>query len=187
VDIYLIRHTKTATGKGLCYGQSNVALADSFSEEALQLQQKLPGLKPGVLVFSSPLTRCLQLAETFSSSVVSDIRLLELDFGEWEGRRFDDIDSEVLQHWTDNFIQLAPPKGESFTDLCQRAENFWQDLLTYETEQVVVITHAGVIRALLTHILQLPPAKAFQFRVDFGSVHKLQHLDNYTYINYLNL
>ncbi|MDD5580903.1 MAG: alpha-ribazole phosphatase [Methylobacter sp.] len=187
MDIYLIRHTKTATGKGLCYGQSNVELADSFSEEALQLKQKLPELKPGSLVFSSPLTRCLQLAETFSNSVVSDVRLLELDFGDWEGMRFDALKPDVLLQWTDNFVHLAPPKGESFTDLCLRAENFWQDLLTYETEQVLVITHAGVIRALLTHILQLPPAKAFQFRVDFGSVHKFQHLDNYTYINYLNL
>jgi len=56
-----------------------------------------------------------------------------------------------------------------------------------KSEQILIITHAGVIRALLAYILKLPPANAFQFRVDVGSVHKLQHLDNYTYINYINL
>ena len=56
-----------------------------------------------------------------------------------------------------------------------------------EAEQALIITHAGVIRALFAHILKLPTANAFQFRVDVGSVHKLQHLDNYTYINYINL
>jgi alpha-ribazole phosphatase len=40
---------------------------------------------------------------------------------------------------------------------------------------------------LLACLLKLPPVNAFQFRVDLGSVHKLQYLDNYTYINYINL
>jgi len=190
VDIYLIRHTKTDTLKGLCYGQTDVALADSFLEEARQLQQKLPELKPNSLVFSSPLTRCAQLAEKISDKVTIDKRLSELDFGDWEYRRFDDIDVYVLQQWTDNFVHVAPPNGESFIDLCQRAGAFWQDVvhgMNPAAEQILIITHAGVIRALLAHILKLPPANAFQFRVDVGSVHKLQHLDHYTYINYINL
>ena len=188
--IYLIRHTKTSTLKGLCYGQTDVELADSFLEEANQLQQKLPGLMPNSLVFSSPLTRCVQLAERFSRNLTIDPRLSELDFGDWESTRFDDLDVNVLQHWTDNFVNVAPPNGESFIDLCRRAGSFWQDVVQGVfpvSEQILIITHAGVIRALLAHILKLPPANAFQFRVDVGSVHKLQHLDNYTYINYINL
>ncbi|MFZ2170218.1 MAG: alpha-ribazole phosphatase [Methylococcaceae bacterium] len=186
MDIYLIRHTKTATGPGLCYGQSNVELADSFPEEARQLQQKLPELKSNTLVFSSPLPRCKQLAESFSSAVTTDARLLELDFGDWEGLRFDAIEAATLQQWTNNFVHTAPPNGESFIDLYKRAGCFWQDLLNREAEQALIITHAGVIRALLAHILTLPPANAFQFRIDPGSVHKFQYLDNYTYINYIN-
>jgi alpha-ribazole phosphatase len=190
MDIYLIRHTKTDTLKGLCYGQSDVALAKSFLEEAYQLQQKLPELKSNSLAFSSPLTRCIKLAERLSDNVTTDARLLELDFGDWESRRFDDIDVDLLQQWTDNFVHVAPPNGESFIDLCQRTGSFWQDVvhgMRPAPEQILIITHAGVIRALLAFILKLPPANAFQFRVDLGSVHKLQHLDNYTYINYINL
>jgi len=190
MDIYLIRHTKTDTLKGLCYGQSDVALADSFLKEAHQLQQKLPCLKSDRLVFSSPLTRCVKLAERLCDNVITDARLLELDFGDWEGSRFDEIDVAVLKQWTDDFVHVSPPNGESFIDLCQRTGAFWQDVIhgmNSASDPVLIITHAGVIRALLAYILKLSPANAFQFRVDVGSVHKLQHLDNYTYINYINL
>ena len=189
MDIYLIRHTKTDTLKGLCYGQTDVALADSFLEETRQLQQKLPELKSNTLVFSSPLTRCVTLAEQLSDNVSTDARLLELDFGDWESKRFDDIDVAILQQWTDNFVHIAPPNGESFMDLCRRAGSFWQDVVDGmhpASDRILIITHAGVIRALLAHILKLPPANAFQFRVDVGSVHKFQHLDHYTYINTIN-
>jgi len=157
-----------------------------FSKKHANCNRKLPEFKQETLIFSSPLTRCVQLAETFSGTVTTDARLLELDFGDWEGLRFDAIEAGLLQQGTDNFVHAAPPNGESFSDICLRAGLFWRDLLSREAEQALVITHAGVIRALLVYILKLPPARAFQFRVDPGSVHKFQHLDNYTYINYIN-
>jgi len=218
MDIYLIRHTQTATDPGLCYGQSDIALADSFADEMAKLHDKLPEFDDDCTVYSSPLTRCLQLAETFSDTVTTDTRLQELDFGEWEGKRFDDIDAAVLQHWTNNFVTAAPPNGENFEDLYQRAGSFWQDLLASATapcvalppasvqsteasapahaprlrpvgdaKQVLVITHAGVIRALLARALNLPLANSFQLRIDSGSVHKLRQADDYLYIEYINL
>jgi Fructose-2,6-bisphosphatase len=156
MDIYLIRHTQTASDPGVCYGQSNVALADSFPDEMADLHQKLPEFDEDCKVFSSPLARCLQLAKTFSDAVTIDARLQELDFGEWEGKRFDDIAPDALQHWTNNFVTAAPPNGENFEDLYQRTGDFWQDLLAVKSEQVLVITHAGVIRALLARALNLP-------------------------------
>ncbi|MGH8559024.1 MAG: alpha-ribazole phosphatase [Methylococcales bacterium] len=186
MDIYLIRHTKTDTEKGLCFGQSNVALSHNFADDALQLQKKMPELKSDCLVFSSPLTRCLQLAEKLSDKVSTDARLLELDFGDWENRYFNDVDNIALKQWSDNFVEVRPPNGESFSDLYRRAGGFWRELLALESEQVVVVTHAGVIRALLAHVLNLPLANTFQFRIDLGSVHKLQHIDHCTFINCLN-
>ncbi|NOT84861.1 MAG: alpha-ribazole phosphatase, partial [Methylococcaceae bacterium] len=138
------------------------------------------------MVFSSPLSRCVQLARTFSANVITDARLLEINFGDWENQRFDALDEHDLRHWTEHFVQIPPPNGESFSDLVTRAGNFWQDLIVNNAAQVLIITHAGVIRALLAHILGLPLANAFQFKVDVGSVHKLQTLNNYTYIHYLN-
>ncbi|MFI3218816.1 MAG: alpha-ribazole phosphatase [Methylococcales bacterium] len=189
MDIYLIRHTQTANVEGLCYGQSDLGLAISFPEEVEVLHDKLPSFDQDCRVFSSPLTRCAQLAQTFSESVIIDPRLQELNFGDWEGQRFDDIDQIALQHWTDNFATATPPNGESFADLYQRAGEFWQELLATPTssDQVIIVTHAGIIRALLALVLNLPPANAFQFRIDAGSVHKLQRVDDYIYLEYVNL
>jgi alpha-ribazole phosphatase len=187
MDIYLIRHTQTATDSGLCYGKSDIALADSFPGEMANLHDKLPEFDDDCTVFSSPLTRCLQLAETFSDTVIADARLQELDFGEWEGKRFDDIEADALRHWTNNFVTAAPPKGENFEDLYQRAGSFWQDLLAVDAEQVLVITHAGVIRALLARAMNLPLANSFQLRIDSGSAHKLRLADDYLYVEYINL
>lgn len=186
MDIYLIRHTQTSAAKGLCYGQSDIALADSFAQETEALRQKLPELAEDCRFYSSTLSRCKRLADTLSDAVVIDERLLELDFGDWEGVFFDDIDAEALNHWTQHYVDFPPPNGESFTDLCRRAGHFWQELIETGLSQAVVVTHAGVIRALLAHILKLPPAAAFQFRVDHGSLHKFQYSHQYTTIHYLN-
>jgi len=187
MDIYLIRHTNTANSAGLCYGQSDVAVASTFEQEVDALLSKLPEFDDDCLVFSSPLSRCVQLAETLSDTVKTDTRLQELFFGDWEGKLFDDIEQTALQQWTDNFATAAPPNGETFGDLYQRVGEFWQELLATEAEQVVIVTHAGVIRALLARVLNLPLENAFQFRIDAGSAHKLRCFDDYVYIEYVNL
>jgi len=187
MDIYLIRHSKTVATPGLCYGQTDIALDDSFAHEFFKIRQKLPDLLPDMPVFCSPLGRCQQLAERLSGNVQYDKRLLEINFGDWENTPFAAIDSNALRHWTDNFVLTAPPNGESFTDLYQRAGDFWQDLIRLDAQQVLVVTHAGLIRALLAKVLALPLANAFQFRVALSSVHKLHHTPGYTYIDYLNL
>jgi alpha-ribazole phosphatase len=187
MDIYLIRHTKTATPAGLCYGQSNVGLADSFIEELATLKQKLPDLTPNCQVYSSSLDRCMQLAKEFSPNIRTDERLLEINFGDWEGVPFNDIPPDSLTYWTENFVHSSQSNGECFNDLYQRVSHFWQELISSDAEQVLIVTHAGVIRALLAHILNIPLANAFAFKVDCGSVHKFQYLNQYTYIQYINL
>jgi len=187
MDIYLIRHTQTANNMGFCYGQSNVALADSYADEMASLHNKLPEFDDDCHVLSSPSTRCLQLAQTFSDNVVTDERLMELNFGNWEGLQFDTIEADVLQNWTDNIVTAKPPNGENFEELYLRATAFWTELIANDVKQVLVFTHAGVIRALLAHALNLPLVNSFQLRIDSGSVHKLLLIENNLYIEYINL
>ncbi|CAG7856115.1 alpha-ribazole phosphatase [biofilm metagenome] len=187
MDIYLIRHTKTDTINGLCYGQSDVALADTFVHETKIIHEKLPTLSAYCHVYSSPLSRCVRLAESFQKRITIDDRLQEVNFGDWEGRRFNDLDQKALVDWTENFVTHAPPNGENFNELCRRVNNFWAELMVAApAEQILLITHAGVIRALLANVLQLPPANAFKIRVDVGSVHKLRFQNDYIYIDYIN-
>lgn len=187
MDIYLIRHTQTATEPGLCYGRTDVPLAASFANDVLAMKAKLPQTSTNCRVIASPLSRCTRLAAEITENHRTDDRLLEIDFGAWENQRFDDLDQDMVKTWADNFVSVAPPRGENFADLCQRVAAFWDEILLQQNiPQVLLITHAGVIRALLAHVLQIPPANAFKIRVDAGSVHKLQYFNDYTYIQYLN-
>lgn len=186
MEIYLIRHSQTALPPGWCYGQTDVALTDDFIDAAQRIRLALPPIAADCPVFSSPLSRCLRLAETLGGVLVPDARLQELDFGAWENQALAALDSPAFRAWSENFVDTAPPGGETFTQLCERVAEFWRELCRLDAEMAVVVAHAGSIRALLAGVLGLPLANAFQFRVDFASIHHLQYRDGYTQIGFLN-
>src|SRR5690606_37382738 len=95
MEIYVVRHTKVAVNKGICYGQTDVALADSFQEELAVLKNHLPN--DFDQLFSSPLSRCKTLAEPFSSEIIFDDRLKEMHFGDWEMKTWNDIPTDEIQ------------------------------------------------------------------------------------------
>lgn len=195
MDIYLIRHTHVQIEEGTCYGQTDVPLADTFTQEITAMQNKLVNLPQDILIISSPLQRCLQLAQALSHHhpITTDDRLKEMNFGDWEQQKWAQLEQSRLQEWMENYIASPPPHGESFLDFAQRVQTFWQTLMTHQDYQtVLVITHAGVISAILAHILEIPLKKALCFQIDFGSIHKLKYYPNdkpneiWTRIEYLN-
>lgn len=184
MNIYLIRHTAVGVEKGTCYGQSDVQLASTFYEERLAIQKKLPQKLD--VVYSSPLQRCKQLAEFLDGSCQTDDRLMELNFGEWELKRWNRINPEALQQWMENYVNSCCPGGESFLDLHKRATEFWNEILMKKAGNIVVVTHGGVIRSIIAQILAIPLNKIFAVDVDYGSITKLSYRDEHTYVRYLN-
>lgn len=89
--IYLIRHTSVDVPQGVCYGNTDVPLQLSFMYEAEETAKKLKGLHFDK-VYTSPLTRCIRLA-TYCGypEAERDERIKEINFGDWEMQRFDDI------------------------------------------------------------------------------------------------
>src|SRR5271155_6105875 len=119
MEVYLIRHTTPLIKKGVCYGQSDIPLAETFPVEAGKVLALLP--KAIEVVYASPLARCYQLAKCIPArELFVDKRLLELDFGEWEMQKWNDIDQEMLNAWMKNFVTMRVPNGESFIDLNNR-------------------------------------------------------------------
>src|ERR1700760_3057701 len=88
-DIYLIRHTTPAVAKGICYGQTDLDITESFPEEDDIIRRLLPA--DIGLVYSSPLTRCTRLAEDLfpDHSISLEPHLMEVFCGEWEMRHWD--------------------------------------------------------------------------------------------------
>lgn len=172
MKLFLIRHTSTACPAGLCYGRTEVPLADTFREEAAAVRAALP--PHPWRFFSSPASRCRRLAEYLGGPVQIDPRLQELDFGSWENRPWAELPREDTESWLGDFVHRRPPGGESFGDLAGRACGFLKDLSACPASPpIVVVTHAGVIRALLALAQGQALADAFARPIAFGCVQAL--------------
>ncbi len=184
MNVYLIRHTTSDVRPGTCYGQSDVGLALSFADECVPLLAKLPTTWDRV--YSSPLRRCRQLAKQLAASPIVDDRLQELNFGDWEGCFWNDIAPQKLQPWMDDFVNVACPRGESYQMLSERVTAFWQELPEGPFETLLVVAHAGPIRAILAQALQLPLEHSFRLAIDYGSVSLVRVQNQYATIQFVN-
>ena len=173
--LLLIRHTTPAIASGHCYGRLDVSLAASADAD---LQQALRLIPPVSTVISSPAARCLALARRVAdrdtASLHRDARLLELDFGEWEGRRWDDIPREQMDAWASDPWGHAPGQGESVLALWQRLDAFRRERLLQiaaglNAEPVLIIAHQGPLRVLLAQLLGLPRSAAFDLDIPCGA------------------
>lgn len=164
MQVFLIRHPKPVIDAGICYGRLDI---DAQAPQAVAEQIK-PLLPENVPVYSSPLRRARQLAEALHPSPVIDARLSEIDFGDWEGRAWNDIEREALDAWAADVTGFTPPGGESVARLQERVLDFAASLLPQPA--VALVAHAGVLRALVGHWRQLPVAEWTQLGFDYGSV-----------------
>ena len=147
--LWLVRHAQPLVAPGICYGATNVpADATATLQAAQALALTLP---PGIDVMSSPLQRCEQLAISIQElrpdlPYTTDPRLKEMNFGCWEGQRWDDIAASELAQWTDNFGHWRFGGIESVQDVMTRVASLLSETRASGNDAVWV-THAGVIRA----------------------------------------
>jgi alpha-ribazole phosphatase len=99
-----------------------------------------------------------------------DARVAEMDFGTWEGMAWDAIGEPAISAWANDFVNLQPPQGESYLQLAQRVGDFLEDMAQHE--RVVVVTHAGVIRAAHALLNAIPLADSFAFQPECGGVYR---------------
>ncbi|RLD66548.1 MAG: alpha-ribazole phosphatase [Bacteroidetes bacterium] len=173
MNITLIRHTKVAVKKGICYGQSDVGLANSFEEEKAVIKNKVK-LDDFDIVYSSPLKRCKILAGALFSNkeIIYDNRLMELNFGDWEGKHWDDISkTSQAKAFFKEYVKTTCPGGESYRDLINRISRFYQEIKSkHASKQVAIVCHGGSIRAFISVIEGISPQQAFEQKIDYGQV-----------------
>ena len=181
LDLYLIRHPRPAVPAGLCYGSTDLALAAEEEEGSVAAARLRPLLPAGVPLLSSPLARCRLLAQALSPEPALDARLQEMHFGRWEGRAWDDIhhtEPDALDLWAQDIAQgranTAPHGGETALELQARALACVADLERQGLASAVLVTHGGVLKALVGHWLGLPPAQWHRLHFDFGGLSRVQ-------------
>lgn len=187
MKLTLVRHTSLQIASGICYGQTDIDVGASFWNEANQLKMKLVGAQYDA-VYASPLQRCVKLALALDlGEPITDARLMELNFGDWETRTWDDIPRDLFDAWAQDYANLAPPKGETFGQLQQRATHFLEELkLQNAGKHVLLVTHGGLIRALLAHVLNMQIKGLFRFNIDYASVTELDFSEKVPKINRVN-
>ncbi|HWK05413.1 MAG TPA: alpha-ribazole phosphatase [Puia sp.] len=172
-EIYLIRHTTPAVAKGVCYGQTDLDITESFKEEAAVIRQHLPeGI---VAVHSSPLQRCSRLASHLfpAHPIVLHDELMEIHCGQWEMRSWDDLPKEEIDPWMKDFVQIRIPGGESYLDLHQRVTRCYEAIRT-ASGPLAIVAHGGVIRSILSYITDTPLINSFKvFSLHYGCVIRL--------------
>jgi len=181
MDLILIRHPAVGIDTGICYGSTDVPLLGDAADSARVLGDRLRLLKvPPVegVWHTSPLSRCRLLAEAFGP-IQADARLQELDFGVWEGQRWDSLDRATLDAWAEDLEHAREHGGESVAQFAERVVGWADSVCTASTAgSVHAVTHAGVIRVLTAHLLGIPRANAIQWPLDFGAIAWLKRVRN---------
>ncbi|MEA3317235.1 MAG: alpha-ribazole phosphatase [Bacteroidota bacterium] len=178
MKIHLLRHTKPEIRHGICYGQTDIGLSQSFSDEQLTIKKRLGNIAFDA-VFSSPLKRCVQLAESLcpdNKKINIDVRLKEINFGTWEMMQWQDISkSNEAKKWFNDYVHVKCPEGESFIDLHNRVREFLTMLKKQnQFKQALIITHAGIIRAIFSIINDIDPIEAFDLNIAYGELKTFQ-------------
>lgn len=174
MEIYLIRHTKPFIEKGICYGQSDIDVLETFNEESKKLIQWLP--KDIDILYSSPLKRCLMLSQKIQNAmvlkpdIVTDKRIIEMNFGDWEMKKWEEIDREESDTWIRNILTQSTPNGESFNTLNMRVTSFIDEIIVKKQKRIGVITHAGVIRCFKSYFSKTPLIDTLKTDIDFASL-----------------
>lgn len=166
LNIYLLRHGETsynADGNRYC-GRTDIGLTLKGRQQAEAVRQQLQSISFDA-VYSSPLERAYYTACIASGSdqVTKDARLIELDFGLWEGKTREEFiaeDPEIWAGWVLNpELTRAGQTGENAAEVVFRVADFFQEILgKYRHGNVLVVAHNGINRLYLAAQLGMPLA-----------------------------
>lgn len=174
MEIYLIRHTSVDVEPGTCYGFTDVPVRASFADEAAATRKQLQGIAFDH-VYSSPLSRATLLAAACGfPDAERDDRLKEMNMGEWEMQKFEQITDPQLQKWYDDYLHQPTKGGESFSDLYRRVAHFLDELRWKDFRRVAVFAHGGVLICARVYAGQLALEDGLKNLTPYGGIEKIE-------------
>ncbi len=151
-----------------------------------QMSDALAGESPWDLIISSSLSRCADFAADLGTKierpVVTEKRLREISFGDWEGRSAGEIFAEspeaISNFWRDP-INHTPPGGEALEPFALRINQAWQALITnHSGKHILLVSHGGVIRMIIGQILGMPLNNLFRLEVPMAAISQIKIEDS---------
>jgi broad specificity phosphatase PhoE len=165
-SIYLIRHEEPEM-RGTFIGRTDPPLTAAGQQSAVA---KLGGLEFAA-IYTSPLRRARQTAEAIGGALTPIVipELAEIDFGEWEGLNW----VEIQQRWpdaacrkTEDWLGVTTPGGESWADFCTRIDRALQMVLA-GPKPAAIVAHMVVNSAIAARLLGADPKR---FHQDYGEI-----------------
>ncbi|UCE88227.1 MAG: alpha-ribazole phosphatase family protein [Pseudomonadota bacterium] len=176
----LIRHGEPVGGR-LYRGHG---VDDALSEKGwAQMWAAVGDQAPWNRIVSSPLVRCREfaaaLAERHGLPVQVDMRFREVGFGAWEGRAREDVEQNSTEEYAAFYrdpVNHRPPGAEALAHFVQRVVDAANDVVKdHYGEHVLLVAHAGVIRAMVAHALQSDLASLYRIRVDNAGISRIRY------------
>lgn len=169
--LYLLRHGDTGA-RGRFIGSTDLPITPEAKHQ-LQSSARLLKDKAITSVICSPMTRCRQTAEVLrlDAEITYDERLREVDFGNWEEMTFDDIAAgwpEKVDEWARWSEDFTFPGGENMGGFLARIKDVSCFVNESAQENMLLITHGGVIRQLICHYLGISHSSYLLFEVKAG-------------------
>ena len=180
--ILLIRHGETEWNRELIFrGRADIPLSARGREQVRLLAYSLSGTSAAA-VYSSPLLRASEtaqpLAESLGLSPVIDDRLVDMSFGEWEGRAVAEVQdkwAELYQVWVNEPARFSAPGGESLAAVRQRAWAAVEDIVGRHLEATIaLVSHRVICKLVLCAALGIGEEGFWRERVDTASVSTLE-------------
>jgi alpha-ribazole phosphatase len=175
--IDLLRH-----GEPLGGSRYRGQLDDALSEKGWQqMWQAVAGRSDWQQIITSPLQRCQAFADSLGAQhglpVHCEQRFCEVGFGAWEGKDREEVEQQFpgqLAKFYRDPVNQRPPGAEPLDEFLSRVQNGFDELLPrFAGQTVLIVAHAGVIRAIMSHALEIPPAAMYRIHVKNAGMTRL--------------
>ena len=191
MKVYLLRHTSLKIAQDIFYGQSDIDVSENFMYEVSKIKDKIKEMKistDNINRFSSPLKRCVKLANQIFKNFDQDDRLKELYFGDWEMKSSDQISKSEIENWQENIMDFKIPNGESNLEFFNRLKSFCNENVINCKNEVFVVAHAGSINCIISYLTGIPFDNLVREnwkKIGYGSISALEKVEDKFVIEFL--
>ncbi len=163
MKIYIVRHGETAlNAKAVMQGRLDEPLNENGRDLAIRTGQAMKGIHFDSCI-SSSLNRAIETAKIILREsgnelpILIDDCILEIDFGDIEGKKMSEMGEEGLLFYMDPFHFVGFPNGETIRDLCVRTQEFLKELVARDDGKTYLIsTHGCAMRAMVNYLSDEP-------------------------------
>ena len=189
--IDLIRHGEPLGGRLYRGHQIDHALSEKGWQ---QMWDAVGNYSEWQHIVTSPMKRCSefaqQLAGKLSIPVTTEHDLREVGFGSWEGRSREQIMADNLKEYEDFYrdpVNCRPDGAEPIADFINRVDYSWDQIIKeFEGQHILVVAHAGVIRAIVAGVLHAEPVGMYHIKVDNAGMSRIIHGEHGSILHFHN-